>query len=83
MLLDMAMPRLAGPATLRAGRAADPTLRVILMSGDASGDDARGLIAEGALDLLEKPFTSARLREVVAAALRDLEAGRGRRPLAS
>ncbi len=70
MLLDMAMPVMAGPETFRRARALAPGLRVLLTSGYTAADDARALLAEGALGLLEKPCAPSDLVAAVAAAAR-------------
>ena len=70
VLLDMAMPVMAGPETFRRARALFPTLRVLLMSGYTSPESARALLDAGALGLLAKPFTPAALLEAVEVCLR-------------
>ncbi len=73
VILDMAMPVMAGPETFRRARARDPELKVLLASGYTSSEDAQGLLDEGALGLIEKPFTPSRLLAAVE------RASRGRR----
>ena len=70
MLLDMAMPVMAGPETFRRARARFPNLRVLLTSGYTAADDARALLAEGALGLVEKPCAPTDLVAAVALAAR-------------
>ena len=70
VLLDMAMPRMAGTEMFRAARTRYPELAVLLMSGYSSAEDARSLMAAGALGLVEKPFVPARLVEAVGIAVR-------------
>jgi signal transduction histidine kinase/ActR/RegA family two-component response regulator len=69
VLLDMAMPRMAGAEMFRFVRAAYPELPVVLMSGYSSPEDIAPLLAGGALDLVEKPFLPDRLLEAVGAAI--------------
>jgi CheY-like chemotaxis protein len=69
MLLDLAMPRMAGLEMLRLVRVAYPELPVVLMTGYSASDDTEPLLAGGALDLVEKPFLPNRLLAVVQAAL--------------
>ncbi len=78
VLLDMAMPVMAGPETFRRARRRHPDLKVLLISGFTSSSDARALLAEGALGLIEKPFTPARLLASIDRAL----AGRHSEPIA-
>ena len=70
VLLDMAMPVMAGPEVFRRARARHPALRVLLASGFASADDVQALIRDGACGLLVKPFSTRHLLQAVAAALR-------------
>ena len=58
VLLDMAMPVMAGPETFRRARALDPELRVLLASGFTAPEEAQALLDEGALGLVEKPFAA-------------------------
>jgi CheY-like chemotaxis protein len=69
VLLDIAMPRMAGAEMFRVARATYPELRVVLMSGYSSPEHTGPLLAGGALDLVEKPFLPSRLLEVVQAAI--------------
>lgn len=68
VLLDVMMPKLTGYQLLPVARAAQPTARVMLMSGfteaarDAAGDDEPDAF-------LEKPFTAGKLDESVDALL--------------
>ena len=69
VLLDLAMPRMAGAEMFRFARATYPDLRVVLMSGYSSPEDTGPLLAGGALALVEKPFLPNRLLEVIQAAI--------------
>jgi signal transduction histidine kinase/ActR/RegA family two-component response regulator len=70
MLLDMAMPVMAGPETFRRARAFDPELRILLASGFTAPEEARTLLDEGALGLVEKPFAASDLLAAVERACR-------------
>ena len=61
VLLDMVMPRMGGLETYRRLRGMDRTARVLLCSGFADNDKAQKAIKEGALGLLQKPFTMSEL----------------------
>ncbi len=71
VLLDMAMPVMAGPEMFRRARAADPSLRVLLTSGFASTEDSQALLREGAYGLVSKPYSPAHLLAAVAAVMSD------------
>lgn len=56
VVLDLQMPNLDGRGTFRELKRLDPRVRVLLTSGHASREEAERIIAEGALDVLPKPF---------------------------
>jgi signal transduction histidine kinase len=70
-ILDIAMPRMDGWATLAALRSIRPDLPVILASGYDEARVLRGQPSHRALSFLHKPFTLSQLREVVTKALED------------
>jgi response regulator RpfG family c-di-GMP phosphodiesterase len=72
VLLDMCLPGLSGMEMCRRLRAqpASLHLKVILFSGDATGDEMAQVMLAGADDYLSKPFSPAQLRARVQAALR-------------
>jgi CheY-like chemotaxis protein len=61
VLLDMVMPRMGGLETYRRLLGMDRTVRVLLCSGFADNDKTQKAVREGALGLLQKPFTMADL----------------------
>ena len=77
VVTDIQMPGLGGLELLKRIRAIRPTLPVILTTGYSEVMDEAGARALGASDLLQKPFTRARLAAAVQAAL--AAAGTGRR----
>lgn len=56
VLLDVQMPRLDGDATLRALRAVEPTLPVVLMSGRPLPTALAALVRARRCGFLRKPF---------------------------
>jgi DNA-binding NtrC family response regulator len=56
VLLDVWMPVLDGPATLAALKAMDPAVRCCFVTGYADRRLAARLLAQGALEVLFKPF---------------------------
>jgi len=68
-VLDVAMPRMDGWATLAALRAVRPDLPVILVSGYNQADVLRGQPPQHGLTFLHKPYTLADLCKMVAKAL--------------
>jgi two-component system, cell cycle sensor histidine kinase and response regulator CckA len=65
-VLDMIMPMLDGKATFHALRKLRPDLPVILISGYSIEGAAQGLLDEGAVRFVQKPFTLTALRTAVA-----------------
>jgi signal transduction histidine kinase/ActR/RegA family two-component response regulator len=61
VLLDMVMPRMGGLETFRRLLGMDRSVRVLLCSGFADNDKAQRAIKEGALALLQKPFSVSEL----------------------
>ena len=62
ILLDVEMPRLDGPETLKGIKAFDPELPVCFMTGDPGDYEPSDLLARGARHVFSKPFC---LEEVV------------------
>jgi signal transduction histidine kinase/ActR/RegA family two-component response regulator len=56
VILDLIMPVLNGPDTFRKLKAIDPDVKVLISSGFSQNQTTNGLIDEGALGLLSKPF---------------------------
>ena len=69
MLSDVRMPDMTGIELLRAARASDPQLEVIMMTAFANVDTAREAFLLGAYDFVQKPFDNDLLKETVARAL--------------
>jgi DNA-binding NtrC family response regulator len=72
-LVDLRLPGMSGLELLRAMHDADPSLRVILMTGHASVDSAIEAVKLGALDYLSKPIDFDRLSELFAGVREGLE----------
>jgi putative two-component system response regulator len=72
VLLDIDMPQMPGTEVLRHLRQNPPApyLKIIMMSGRATGDEMARMMREGADDYLSKPFSLVQLKERVKAALR-------------
>src|SRR5262249_50090890 len=67
VLLDVNMPKMNGTEVLRRLRADPPTphLKIIMLSGQVSGDEMAQLMRAGADDYLTKPYSVVQLRERV------------------
>jgi CheY-like chemotaxis protein len=65
VLLDIRMPRLDGFETIRHIQKFDPSIRIVIVTGDAS-DETRQRVAALGLKLLLKPFTLEALGAVLA-----------------
>ena len=72
VLLDVDLPGFGGEEVLRRVRIAPPMphLKVVMFSGNATGDELSHILAAGADDYLTKPFSVVQLRARVKAALR-------------
>jgi len=57
VLLDMVMPRMGGLETYRRLLGMDRTVRVLLCTGFADHEKTQKALKEGAVGLLQKPFT--------------------------
>jgi signal transduction histidine kinase/ActR/RegA family two-component response regulator len=65
VILDLIMPVLNGPDTFRELKTIDPNVKVLVSSGFSQNQTTNGLIDEGALGLLSKPFRIGELSEVL------------------
>lgn len=68
IILDVRMPEMNGVEALKKIRNIDPYLEVIIMTGYASVDTAREIMATGAFDYLLKPYSIELLLEKIEAA---------------
>ncbi len=64
-LLDVRMPGLSGPETLKALRQIDPQLRCSFMTGDPGNDQTREWLQQSGLPVLAKPFELEKLAQVL------------------
>ena len=69
VLLDLQMPGMSGVEVLDHLRRDHPLVPVIIVTGNADVDVARGTLIRGAFDYLHKPFSLDALARVVAAAI--------------
>jgi DNA-binding response OmpR family regulator len=69
VLLDITMPGPDGEAVLARLRAIDPTVAVVMLTGNDDEALARRLLRAGAFDYLPKPFQLEVLERVIAAAV--------------
>jgi CheY-like chemotaxis protein len=69
VLLDLTMPVMGGVECFHRLKEIDPAVRVVISSGLASESATVGLLRDGALDCLQKPYEIQALARVVAAAL--------------
>jgi PAS domain S-box-containing protein len=69
VILDLVMPRLGGREAYRRMRQINPDLKALLTTGTSSHKEARQLLSEGVLSILEKPYNMAALRESLARTL--------------
>jgi CheY-like chemotaxis protein len=69
VLLDVHMPRLDGPQTLRALRQLDPEVRCCFITGTAGSDEEEALRALGPVAVLHKPCTPEELADALRQAM--------------
>jgi DNA-binding NtrC family response regulator len=69
VLTDIRMPDIGGMRVLRDIKRAKPSLPVVMITGYATAQSAIQAMKLGAMDYLEKPFTSEKIIEVVSAAI--------------
>ena len=76
IVTDLHLPGVDGLAVLRAARAANPAVYVVIVTGFASLDSAIQAVRLGAYDYLTKPFSLGQIDVVLAADPRDSGAAR-------
>jgi DNA-binding response OmpR family regulator len=69
VLLDITMPGPDGSEVLSRLRAVDPTIAVVMLTGNGDEELARRLLRGGAFDYVRKPFDLDMLERVVATAV--------------
>jgi PAS domain S-box-containing protein len=69
VLIDMMMPLMDGPATIRALRRLDPYLKIIATSGVPGEEKKTEAASAGAQAFLPKPYTAGQLLNILAEAL--------------
>jgi DNA-binding NtrC family response regulator len=69
VLLDLALPELAGETVLQRLRQSDPHVPVIMVTGNTDMEVARRMLSLGAFDYVAKPFDLSRLDRMLEAAL--------------
>src|SRR5213593_1237419 len=69
VLLDINMPEVYGDQVLDRLRALDPTVPVVMLTGNSDEDLARSFLRRGALDYVGKPFQLDTLERIVATAV--------------
>jgi DNA-binding response OmpR family regulator len=69
VLLDVNLPELSGDQVLDRLKTIDPTVPIVMLTGNTDEDLARSFLQRGALDYIAKPFHLAALERVVATAV--------------
>jgi DNA-binding response OmpR family regulator len=69
VLLDITMPEISGDEVLDRLHALDPTVPIVMLTGNANEELARSFLRRGALDYVSKPFQLETLERVVATAV--------------
>jgi CheY-like chemotaxis protein len=72
VVLDVVMPKLAGPEALKRMRALQPTVKALFVTGHApEASQFSADLAQPGLDLMRKPFTQSELAVRVQKALKN------------
>jgi DNA-binding NtrC family response regulator len=81
VLLDLVMPGMSGEVALERFQLFDPTLPIVVVSGNQDEDLARETLTKGAFDYIKKPFDLPVLERVLAGSIleRDRCSGRSAR----
>jgi len=58
ILLDQIMPEMTGADTFKLLKVVDPGVKAFLFSGSQEGELDHGLVDDGLLGFVQKPFTS-------------------------
>jgi two-component system cell cycle sensor histidine kinase/response regulator CckA len=69
VLMDMEMPGMDGGECFRALKDINPDIKVLLSTGYGLNGKAQGLLNEGMLGLIQKPYAATELRQAVQKAL--------------
>ena len=69
VVLDMVMPHMSGRQVFAGLRSINPSVRAIVVTGFSLEGDARGVLEDGALAVLQKPFRIADLLDAIESAL--------------
>ena len=68
VILDLVMPKMGGEETLEALRKIDPSVRVLISSGQTELSLARGLLGAGVQGFLQKPYDAATIGDAISRA---------------
>lgn len=63
--LDVMMPEMDGLEALQAIKAAQPKVEVVMISGNASTDNVKEALEQGAAGFIVKPFNAARVLDTL------------------
>lgn len=63
--LDVMMPEMDGLEALQAIKAAQPKVEVVMISGNASADNVKEALEQGAAGFIVKPFNAARVLDTL------------------
>jgi CheY-like chemotaxis protein len=69
VLADMMMPKMDGATLCQALQVQDPDIKVMIMTGYPLGEESPKVLAQGIVDWLQKPLTTAQLAQTVSRVL--------------
>ena len=78
VILDIVMPEVGGIETLQVIKEITPDLPVIMLSSAGTSQKLKETLELGALDLLQKPYTSEQIKQAVERIRRKVEENNGK-----
>lgn len=78
VILDIVMPEVGGIETLQVIKEINPEIPVIMLSSAGTSQKLKQTLELGALDFIQKPYTSEQIKQAVEQIRRKVEKNRGK-----